>query len=273
MGIFTQQRQPYVPPTGDTDTDNERPSPGAGTMLGGLPPAANNWLNRLAPAGSIELGFHPDSGSDSDPGTKRDPNIALTSDGEPGTVEDTQIAQPPAGVVPRANSVNGGLGQPVVLPDGSIVPDQYSPTGKLMSPVADLSDVAAEARRTADTYRILRFHPATFEAGLLQYGTQFGLALGHGGKFDYQRGPGNSIIGFEQRPQFRNVSNVNVGLFGQQAGMSLDDILKQAGEFASMRSSNSRPDEPYGLDTRTREFIELGYRIGESGVFGSPAIR
>jgi hypothetical protein len=102
---------------------------------------------------------------------------------------------------------------------------------------------------------------------------RFGSALGHGGTFDYQRGPGNSITGFEQRPQFRNVANVNVGLYGQQAGLSLDEVLKQAGEFASLRSSNAKSDQPYGLDVQTREFIELGYRIGASGAFGPAATR
>lgn len=66
--------------------------------------------------------------------------------------------------------------------------------------------------------RALLADPSTFEAGTTLEATRTGFAIGHGGEFDYQRGPGNSITGFEQRRQFRNVSNVNVGLFGQQAG-------------------------------------------------------
>jgi hypothetical protein len=58
------------------------------------------------------------------------------------------------------------------------------------------------------------------------------------------------------------------GLFGQQAGLTLNQVLSNAGFFAFVKSSNARLDEPYDLDPRTREFIELGYKIGESGMFG-----
>jgi hypothetical protein len=44
--------------------------------------------------------------------------------------------------------------------------------------------------------------------------------------------------------------------------------LRQAGEFAGLKASNYRANEPYGLDPQTREFIELGYRIGASGMYG-----
>jgi len=91
MGIFRtpKQRQPYVPPMGGSDTDNDGPSSRPGTMLGGPPLAANDWLSRLAPSPGLD--FHPDSGSDSDPGpgAGRDPNIVLASD-DP---DDTQVAQ------------------------------------------------------------------------------------------------------------------------------------------------------------------------------------
>ncbi|MEI6204153.1 MAG: hypothetical protein WCP68_19575, partial [Enhydrobacter sp.] len=70
-------------------------------------------------------------------------------------------------------------------------------------------------------------------------------------------------------PQFRNVSNFNVGLFMQQAGIPLPITLTVAGRFASKYSSNYRPDEEYGLDPQTREFIENGYRVGEGGAFDS----
>jgi hypothetical protein len=68
-----------------------------------------------------------------------------------------------------------------------------------------------------------------------------------------------------QLPQFRDVFNFNVGLFSQQAGMSLDDTLQTAGTFAHVFSSNYSPNSPYGLDRQTREFIETGWHAGESG--------
>jgi hypothetical protein len=194
------------------------------------------------------------------------------SGGDGDTIEN-QIAQQPTDQGIPSKATNVDTGNTVVLPNGSAVPDRYSPSGKLMSPVADLSNVAEAGRNAGNTYRVLRSHPATFEAGTMLNAAHFGFSLGHGGDFDYQRGPGNSITGFVQRPQFRNVSNVNVGLFGQQAGLSLDDVLRQAGEFARLKSLNATPADPYGLDPRTREFIELGHRIGASNVFGPAAIR
>jgi len=71
----------------------------------------------------------------------------------------------------------------------------------------------------------------------------------------------------EQRPQFRNISNINVGLYGQQAGLSREELLTIAGTFAGAKSNNSNFKEPYGLDPKTRQFIELGYQLGASGKF------
>ncbi|MEI6201374.1 MAG: hypothetical protein WCP68_05440 [Enhydrobacter sp.] len=158
----------------------------------------------------------------------------------------------------------------VELPDGARVPDRHSATGNLMSPVFDLSDVAKAGRDTAQTYRKLSMDPLTREtAGQIILRDYF-RNIGTGGKYDYQR-EGNQvfghIFGFAQKPQFRNVSNVNVGLFAHQAGMTLEETLKEAGEYARHFSSNARPDQPYGLDPRTAEFIVAGYNIGKSGVF------
>lgn len=52
-------------------------------------------------------------------------------------------------------------------------------------------------------------------AGALPY-LAIGLLLnvGYGGRFDYQR-QGNHVTGFTQIPQYRDVSNFNVGLFSQ----------------------------------------------------------
>ncbi|MEW3852076.1 hypothetical protein QOZ73_33090, partial [Pseudomonas aeruginosa] len=40
--------------------------------------------------------------------------------------------------LPPGTPLRDGPGQPVILPDGSRIPDRYSATGDLMSPVADL---------------------------------------------------------------------------------------------------------------------------------------
>ena len=64
------------------------------------------------------------------------------------------------------------------------------------------------------------------------------------------------------------MSNFNVGLYAQKAGLSLGEILGIAGDFAKKNSSNHDPSQPYGLDPQTREFTELGYQTGASGVYG-----
>lgn len=82
-------------------------------------------------------------------------------------------------------------------------------------------------------------------------------AVAQNGDFDYQRttlGAGD----LQQLPQFRDVSNFNVGLIGQQSGLSLDTLLQIVGNYANGNSSNERPDQPYGLDPRTREQLVKG---------------
>jgi hypothetical protein len=57
--------------------------------------------------------------------------------------------------------------------------------------------------------------------------------LGQGGTFDYQRRRYNSgKNGYTQLRQFRDVSNFNVGLLCQQAGLSRWATLRIAGEYA-----------------------------------------
>ena len=100
--------------------------------------------------------------------------------------------------------------------------------------------------------------------------TDLGKSAGTGGTFDYQRmGPQSDVItgGFQQLPQFRDVSNFDVGLYAQQAGLSLETTLKVAGDFASVGSSNYSKDSPYGLAPQTAEFIRVGWETGFSGVF------
>lgn len=120
----------------------------------------------------------------------------------------------------------------------------------------------------------LQFFSHLFDEGYdkaKEYAKNYMLGyIGHGGTFDYQRRAyAFGKDGFTQLPQFRDVSNFNVGLIFQQAGIPLEVTLDQAGEYARKHSSNYAPDKPYGIEPRTREFIELGYRVGASHVYDS----
>jgi hypothetical protein len=55
---------------------------------------------------------------------------------------------------------------------------------------------------------------------------------------------------------------------GQQAGLSLDDVLSLAGLYAKHNSSNYHPENPYGLDKRTKDLTEAGYAAGARGEYG-----
>jgi hypothetical protein len=90
-----------------------------------------------------------------------------------------------------------------------------------------------------------------------------------GGEFDYQRvGPQSDVLtgGFQQLPQFRDVSNFNVGLFGQQAGLTLGETLSLAGTYAKLMSGNA--SSGYVPNSRNYEFTVTGYETGASGVYG-----
>jgi hypothetical protein len=56
-------------------------------------------------------------------------------------------------------------------------------------------------------------------------------------------------------------------LFCQQFGLSLGNALIIAGTYALTHSKNSSWSKPYFLDDDTRKYIEIGYRLGESGMF------
>jgi hypothetical protein len=157
-------------------------------------------------------------------------------------------------------------GVPVILPNGNYVSDPNSWTGLLMSPTSDLSPVARAGyatRQIVNTEAALGYTPLA----VVTLTASLGINVGQGGVFDYQR-QGNLITGFQQFPQFRDVSNFNVGLFSQQTGLSLDQTLTISGDFASMFSSNYMSDQPYGLSPRTYSFIVQGYQTGQSGVYG-----
>ena len=216
-----------------------------------------------------------------------DPNIVRVAGGEPAMAGDEvqiaqqqQLPQSPSAAsadqqeMPRPPSprpmVEKDPGEVVVLPDGSTISDPKSPTGKLMSPVQDLGIVAAKGRQTGATFRTMLENPETSSGALPYLLATLGLNLGQGGAHDHQR-RGNMITGYTQLRRFRPVANVNVGLFGQQAGLTLEETLKIAGSYAFFRSSNANSAKPYGLDDTTREFIEAGYKIGASGMFDQPA--
>ena len=168
-----------------------------------------------------------------------------------------------------AEAASRPTGVEVVLPDGSYIDDPKSPTGHVMSPVPDLSRVAEAGRKTGRMYQMLVENPNTAGSAFTFLGMELALNLGHGGTFDYQR-KGNSIFGYTQFPQYQPISNINVGLFAQQAGLTLDETLFIAGKFAGLLSNNAKPAEPYGLDPRTGQFIKVGYKLGERGIFGRP---
>jgi hypothetical protein len=159
----------------------------------------------------------------------------------------------------------------VVLPDGQTVPDPY--TGSyIKSPVANLAPVAVAGRQVGHTFQTMLHNPATLAGAGTYLAASLGIYLGHGGRFDYQR-QGNHITGFTQLPQFRDVSNFNVGLFCQQAGLSIDETLRIAGGYANLFSNNAKTAQSYGLEQRTRSLIELGFNVSACGIFDEAASR
>lgn len=135
-----------------------------------------------------------------------------------------------------------------------------------MSPVSDLSPVAAAGQNIGQNYSAMLNNPQTVGGASAYMTTSLLTTVGTGGTFDYQR-QGNLLTGFTQFPQFRDVSNFNVGVVTQQAGLSLTDTLNTAGTFASLFSSNYVPSNPYGLASRTSAFIQIGYSCSALGAF------
>ncbi len=168
-----------------------------------------------------------------------------------------------------AASSRSNPGVPVLQPNGQQVRADNGTL--LMSPVADLAPVAAAGREVGNAYRALLNDPdaADGATAILYLGTSLANYVGHGGVFDYQR-EGSYLTGFTPLPQFRDVSNFNVGLFCQQAGLSLDETLNISGLYAWFFSNNSKPRLPYNLETRTKDYTILGYKTGESGTFDLP---
>jgi hypothetical protein len=163
--------------------------------------------------------------------------------------------EPPSNDLDLEKEFQAWPGVKVTLPNGDGIRDPKSPTGYVMAPFNDLKSVAEAGKRAQLDFAL---SPV---ATLRHY-------LGQGGMFDYQRR--RYAFGkeeFTQLRQFRNISNVNVGLFCRKLGLPLWVTLTLAGEYASRNSSNAKSDEPYGLDAQTREYIEKGWNIGDSGAF------
>ena len=162
------------------------------------------------------------------------------------------------GISPTASRSNFP-GVPVTLPNGSHVADPHSSTGMLMALTSSVSDVAAAGKKAGQDAQRLDSQ----SIGGIVFNVELGRAVGTGGQFDDQRmGPQSDVLtgGFQQLPQFRDVSNFNVGLFAQQAGMTLDQTLQAAGDFAKHFSSNYSPGQPYGLAPQTADFIKNGFQ-------------
>jgi hypothetical protein len=165
-------------------------------------------------------------------------------------------SSPPASALP-------GPPLPVILPNGNRVKDPF--TGNdMMSPVSDLQPVAAAGRETREWFQYALSKGQT-TAAYSYLALQLGRYLGQGGIFDYQRTKQGSI--YHSIPAFQSVSNFNVGLFCQQAGLSLDQTLRISGIYARLNSQNAQPSNPYGLANENLHFITEGYNAGTSGQF------
>ena len=189
--------------------------------------------------------------------------VTSVTQGGGGTANDDTGGSRQKATIPETTSP----GVEVRLPNGETIPDDRSPTGNLMSPTGDLSPVAAAGRETGSTWLSLRNNPDGAAGAKLYLLASLAANLGHGGKFDYQR-RGSHFTGFTQLRQFRDVSNVNVGMFCQQAGLTHDETLTYSGFFARHFSGNAAPEQPYGLDLQTARFINVGFDLGRSVFLG-----
>jgi len=116
------------------------------------------------------------------PDRTADPNIVRVADGEAAPADDeVQVAQE-QGTKQSKLRKDPSPGVAVVLPDKSTIPDPQSPTGQLMAPAADLSEVAAAGRQAKETLDKLSVFPPAYLAYLA--GT-LGSNVGQAGRFDY----------------------------------------------------------------------------------------
>lgn len=287
MGIFSSppQNRFYVPPVGRNGRSTH------GTLLGGPPRPPSTWYDEDPNVVRVSGGDGTVAPVNEIPGS-RPADRTRSAELLDGMI---QPKQDDGAVVGATDLLGRGIavspepapgthadkesGQIVVLPNGTRIPDDWpesrSPTGYVMSPRLNLEEVAVAGRRAGENHRLSMQRPEHAAMGNLVFLRSLFAHAGTGGKYDYQR-EGHQIFGhvtgFKQLRQFQPIANINVGLFCQQAGLSLEDTLKIAGFYASILSSNAKPDKPYGLDPRTAHFIKEGYKIGQSGMFDRPGL-
>jgi hypothetical protein len=146
----------------------------------------------------------------------------------------------------------------------------YSPsgllTGSLMSPTSDVGSVVKAGKQFGLAVLTLSIYNPLLGATVFVAG--LGAYLGHYGVFDYQR-KGLPPFTTKFYPQYIRVSNFNIGVFAQQAGVPEKVILAIAGAYARVLSNNATADQLYGL-TQNREMIHLGYSLSALGAFTVP---
>jgi hypothetical protein len=187
-----------------------------------------DWANVTNWPGSPSSKLQQPPGDLSDAGASEANHVL--ADGPALTQFVQGVAPTPPENVGRA-SPGPDQGVAVVLPNGLTVPDAYSVTGHMVSPVIDLAPVAAAGRRTGQIYRTMLSSPEGSGGALPYLATAILTNIGQGGVYDYQR-QGNHLTGFAQLRQYGDVSDFNVGLFCQQAGLPLEEVLEAAGRYA-----------------------------------------
>ena len=196
--------------------------------------------------------------------------LARTFDEQAGTPLEP-VGRPPKTTVADV-AERGNVGTFVTLPDGTLPVDSGGNPLHIPSPVSDLRPVAAAGRAAGEELAIAL--PPDDSMAQALFLTRVGQDLATGGRFDFQRSGGQIdglLHGFEFHKEFVNVSNVNVGLWLQQAGYSLHDTLKLAGTYAAHFSGQTARRTQYGLTTDQEDYITTGWKLGASVAYGPPA--
>lgn len=241
------------------DGDNSLPSDSSGSdYMAGSPSAvlydqatsAKNVLNNIPPPATAE-GFELGP-----------PNVTARSSDSASSMAMIWPLPLPA-VDSWASDEERSAAVPVVLPNGQAlrVDSSKGAEGPLMSPTSDLSEVAATGRKTGDFVRAAILNdPKNAPAAIGYLLARLGLDLGQGGSFDFQR-EGNNLTGWKHFPWYEYVSNFNIGLYLQQAGLPLSVALGISGLYASLFSKTR------SVDSGKADLIRQGYAVGKSGSF------
>jgi hypothetical protein len=122
-------------------------------------------------------------------------------------------------------------GVAIILPNGSALPDP-SLRHRSFDVTRSRSRACRSRRSPCPTHLPSAASQSKTRIGALPYlGIEALINVGHGGRIDYQR-RGNYLTGFTQFRQYRDAADFNVGLFCQQAGLSVEETLIAAGQFA-----------------------------------------